>query len=142
MLSKQHMNNSLAMLVVYFLNAFNRIGQPILLHEEKVRCPFISVWVGFFMVKYRGYPLEVDILYMSVTKVQQGDSLGLLFYALVLRLLIHHIRDNCKLLFHVWYFNDGTIIGDYEDVGKVLNIIRKTGTGLSLELNIRKIEIF
>ncbi|GKB85897.1 small ubiquitin-related modifier 2, partial [Tanacetum coccineum] len=34
------------------------------------------------------------------------------------------IRDNCKLLLHVWYLDDGTAIGDSEEVARVLDIIR------------------
>jgi hypothetical protein len=75
---------------------------------------------------------------MAATGVQEGDSLGPLLFALVLHPLIHKIRDNCKLLFHAWYFNDETIIGDSEKVAKSINIIRETRPGLGLQLNIRK----
>jgi hypothetical protein len=79
---------------------------------------------------------------MSSTGVQQGDPLGPLLFALVLHPLIHKIRDNCKLLLHAWYLDDGTIVGDSRDVAKALDIIREIGPGLGLHLNIRKTEIF
>ncbi|GJY64366.1 hypothetical protein Tco_0465826, partial [Tanacetum coccineum] len=34
---------------------------------------------------------------------------------------------SCKLLLHAWYLNDGTIIGDSEEVSKVLDIIKASG---------------
>ena len=48
----------------------------------------------------------------STTGVQQGDPLGPLLSALVLHPLVHRIRDCCQLLFHAWYLDDGTVIGD------------------------------
>ncbi|GKA93275.1 putative reverse transcriptase domain-containing protein [Tanacetum coccineum] len=78
----------------------------------------------------------------SATGVQQGDPLGPLFFVLVLHLLVHKIRDSCKLLLHAWYLNDETVIGDSEEVARVLDIIKVSGPGLGLEPNIKKTEIF
>ncbi|GJZ59585.1 hypothetical protein Tco_0615401 [Tanacetum coccineum] len=38
--------------------------------------------------------------------------------------LLHKIKDSCKLLLHVWYLDDGTVIGDSEEVARVLDIIK------------------
>ena len=62
-------------------------------------------------------------------------------FALVLHLLVHTIRDNYKFL-HAWYLDDGTVIGDTEEVAKVLGIIQESGPELGLKLNIRKTELF
>ncbi|GKA95149.1 putative reverse transcriptase domain-containing protein, partial [Tanacetum coccineum] len=89
-LSARHSDGSLAMLTVDFSNAFNLVDRASLLHEH--------IW--------------------STTGVQQGDPLGPLLFALVLHPLVHKIRDNFKLLLHAWYLDDGTVIGDSEDVAK------------------------
>ncbi|XP_076905077.1 uncharacterized protein LOC143560722 [Bidens hawaiensis] len=78
----------------------------------------------------------------STTGVQQGDPLGALLFALVLHPLVHRIRDRCKFLFHAWYLDDGTIIGDSKEVANALYIIRAEGPRLGLELNIKKTELF
>nr|GFB01453.1 putative reverse transcriptase domain-containing protein [Tanacetum cinerariifolium] len=41
------------------------------------------------------------------------------------------IKDSCKLLLHAWYFDDGTVIGDSEEVASVLGII-KPSSGVKL----------
>ncbi|GKC34367.1 hypothetical protein Tco_1046751, partial [Tanacetum coccineum] len=74
--------------------------------------------------------------------VQQGDPLGPLLFVLVLHPLVHKMRDSCKLFLHAWYLNDETVIGDSEEVARVLNIIKVSGTGLGLEPNIKKTETF
>ncbi|GJZ31024.1 hypothetical protein Tco_0576071 [Tanacetum coccineum] len=55
---------------------------------------------------------------------EQGDPLGPLLFALILHPLLHKIKDSCKLLLHAWYLDDGTVIGDSEEVVRVLDIIK------------------
>ncbi|GKA33126.1 hypothetical protein Tco_0719493 [Tanacetum coccineum] len=56
--------------------------------------------------------------------------------------LLYEIKDSCKILLLAWYLDDGMVIRDSEEVVKVLEIIKLSGPGLGLELNIKKIEIF
>ncbi|GJY54157.1 hypothetical protein Tco_0445821, partial [Tanacetum coccineum] len=43
-------------------------------------------------------------------------------FALILHPLLHKIKDSCKLLLHAWYLDDGTVIGDSEEVARVLRV--------------------
>ncbi|GKE30490.1 putative reverse transcriptase domain-containing protein, partial [Tanacetum coccineum] len=140
-LSEYHNDGSLAMLNVDFSNAFNRVDRSALLHKVRVKCPLISLWVDFLYGQAsRLYIGDTHI--WSANGVQQGDPLGPLLFALILHPLLHKIKDSCKLLLHVWYLDDGTVIRDSEEVARVLDIIKVSGPGLGLELNIKKTEIF
>ncbi|GKC56996.1 putative reverse transcriptase domain-containing protein [Tanacetum coccineum] len=140
-LSEYHNDGSLAMLTVVFSNAINLVDRSALLHEVRVRCPSIFLWVDFLYGQAsRLYIGDTHI--WSATGVQQGGPLGPLLFALILHPLLHKIKDICKLLLHAWYLDDGTTIGDSEEVAKVLDIIKVSGPGLGLELNIKKTKIF
>ncbi|XP_076901857.1 uncharacterized protein LOC143556417 [Bidens hawaiensis] len=104
-------------------------------------CPSISAWVDFLYGQPARLYVGNDNIWSS-TGVQQGDPLGPLLFALVLHPLVHRIRDRCKLLFHAWYLDDGTLIGDATQVAKALDIIRVEGPSLGLLLNIKKTEVF
>jgi hypothetical protein len=82
-LSERHADGSLAMLTVDFANAFNMVDRSALLHEVRVRCPSISLWVEFLYGQEARLYLGDEHI-MSATEVQQGDPLGPLLFALVL----------------------------------------------------------
>ncbi|GJR92404.1 putative reverse transcriptase domain-containing protein [Tanacetum coccineum] len=119
LLSEYRNDGSLAMLTMNFSNAFNLVDRSTLLHEIRVSCPSISLWVDFLYGQaVRLYIGDTHIL--SAIEVQQGDPFVPFLFALVLHSLVHKIKDSCKLLLHAWYLDDGTIIGDSE----VLDIIK------------------
>ncbi|GJR04901.1 putative reverse transcriptase domain-containing protein [Tanacetum coccineum] len=129
------------MLTVDFSNAFNLVDRSALLHEVRVKCPSISLWVDFLYGQAsRLYIGDTHIWF--ATGVQQGGPLGPLLFALILHPLLHKIKDSCKLLLHAWYLDDETVIGDSEEVARVLDIIKVSGPSLGLELNIKKTDIF
>lgn len=68
-----------------------------LLQEVWGRFSFTYLWVEFLYDQtVRLYLRDEHI--MSFTKVQQGGSLEILIFSIVLHPLIHKIKDNCKLL--------------------------------------------
>ncbi|GKB50988.1 hypothetical protein Tco_0901741 [Tanacetum coccineum] len=43
--------------------------------------------------------------------------------------VLHKIKDSCKLLLYAWYLDDGIVIGDSEEVARVLDIIKVSVPG-------------
>ncbi|GKC30260.1 hypothetical protein Tco_1037554 [Tanacetum coccineum] len=109
-------------------------GRSALLHEVRVKCPSISLWVDFLYGQASRLYLG-DTHIWSATEVQQGDPLEPPLFALILHPLLHKIKDSCKLLLHAWYLDDGTVIGDSEEVARVLDIIKLLGGAVSRDAN-------
>lgn len=125
-LSEWHRDGSLTMLAIDFMNSFNPIDRSAILRDVRVRCPSISLLIEFlYGQETRLYLGDGHI--MSTTKVKPGDLFGPLLFSLVLDPLIHQVSDNCKLLLHARYLDDGTITGYLEEVAKAINIIWEIG---------------
>ncbi|KAK2403511.1 transcription initiation factor TFIID subunit [Trifolium repens] len=70
LLSQRHEDGSLAMLAIDFSNIFNMVDMSALLHEVRVRCPSISLWVEFLYGRATRLYIGDDHI-MSSTGVQQ-----------------------------------------------------------------------
>ena len=80
---------------------------------------------------------------MSKLGVQQGDPLVPLLFYVVLHSLVTSIEERVPDLdVHVWYLDDGTIIGDIDLVVRALGVIEEVGPRLGAHLNHRKSEIW
>lgn len=116
----------MSMLLIDFSNAFNMVSRSQLIKEVRLHCPGISRWVEFFYM----HPAKLyydQYIFSSALRVQQGDPLGPLLFALTLHPLVKNIASSYKLDLHAWYLDDGTIIGDTLEVSKALRIIETEG---------------
>lgn len=103
------------MLTIDFSNVFNLVDRTVL-HRQSAR-----LYVGDGHIR-------------STIGVHQEDPLGPIIFALVLHLLVPQNRNCCKLHFHAWYLDDGSITGYAREVAKALDIIRTDGPCLGLKL--------
>ncbi|KAL9232306.1 hypothetical protein vseg_007431 [Gypsophila vaccaria] len=129
------------MLLVDIRNAFNLFDRTTMLQEVRRRCPGLSRWVEFcYSRPARLYYGEHCL--QSCQGVQQGDPLGPMLFALVLQPLVCKIRDSFDLTLQAWYLDDGIIVGDTVEVGRVLDLILADGPRFGLHLNVSKTELF
>ena len=80
----------------------------------------------------------------SQSRAQQGDPLGPLFFALVLRKITAAIDtdDDClALLFNAWFLDDGVLAGKKSAILCALFLIRTLGPPLGLHINLPKCEL-
>lgn len=89
---KKGNSQSMTMLLVDFKNAFNLVSKTAMLQKVRTRYPYISKWVEFF----HSQPPRLyynDSTLSSTQGVQQGNSLGLLLFALTLHPLVKKNAD-------------------------------------------------
>ena len=125
-------------------NAFNRVSRQAVLDECSLFFPELLPWVSWCYDSH-------SILWhpkgtiSSQSGVQQGDPLGPMLFALVLRKLVSSIEadDGCfDLSLNLWYLDDGVLAGERSAVVRALHLIEELGPHLGLHINLSKCEIF
>ena len=111
-------------------NAFNSCNRAMILREVVKHLPGLARWThasyGHASALFCG-----DVVIMSRAGTQQGDPLGMLYFALVLHPLLLRARELDGLSkdgpLQVWYADDGNIVGKVADVALILKFLIDEG---------------
>ena len=119
-----------------FRNAFNSIRRDKMLHSVMSKAP------ALLPLAYSTYRLPSLLFYgdfsiPSAEGVQQGDPLGPLLFCLT----IHELVTSLKSEFNVFFLDDGTLGGPFEDVQADLHLLEDHARDFNLFLNHDKSEI-
>nr|GEV13128.1 ribonuclease H-like domain-containing protein [Tanacetum cinerariifolium] len=83
---------------------------PLLKQDNEIRPIAVGIiWRRLVSKASRLYIRDTHI--WSATKVQQGDPLRPLLFALILHPLLHKIKDSCKLILHAWPSSGVKLLG-------------------------------
>ena len=70
------------------------------------------------------------------TAFHQGDPLASLLFSLVLQVLVRRIKEEIPdLVMNSWFLDDGTQVGTLDQLGRVVEILKKKGPALGLHLS-------
>ena len=119
----------------YLLNAFNSVNRSSLFREVRSHTPSIAAWLECC---YGSQPILYlrDHTILSSSRVQQGDPLGPLGFALTLHPIFARIQQEVPgLLINAWYLDDSTLCGSPDDLAAALAIVEAEGPSWGLFLN-------
>ena len=122
-------------LQVDFSMAFQSIDRSILFNTVRENLPGLAAFVEWAYGAATPLYFHENVI-LSTKGVHQGDPLGPLLFALVLQPLILRINENVPdLLLNTWFLDDGTLMGEQQDIFSALSIIRETSPEYGLILN-------
>ena len=131
--ARQYLSNlqpGYGLLKLDFSNAFNSIRRDVMfatvLREMPELYPFVHMCYNSASLLSFG-----EFLLQSEEGAQQGDPLGRLLFCVSIMDLVRNMTSELN----IWYMDDGTIGGQLNDLLHDLDIVRRIGPTLGLQLN-------
>ena len=120
-----------------FINAFNTADRAVALQEVAHHFPEILPWCT---TSY-GAPsilLFGNTIILGRSGFQQGDPLASLLFALTLHPVLLAIKQEVpSLVLNAWYLDDGTLVGDLQELGAAVDILERDCPARGLILSTR-----
>jgi hypothetical protein len=130
-----------SVLLIDFRNAFPSISRRHFFRVVREECPDIAAWVEYIYGS-EAYLFFDDLVIPSKCGLHQGDPLAPVLFALVLHVLAKKIEEECpNLELHAWYLDDGTLVGDTEELLRGFDVVCREGPELGLNVRLDKCEL-
>ena len=124
-------------------NAYNSIDRQAILSMVHRFFPELTAWYRLCYGTAAKLYCEGKVLpFDSSQGVQQGDPLGPLLFALGLWRTCKELKETLQReTLSVWFLDDGTIVGEAEEVARAWNIIKAEVQKVGLKVNMAKCEL-
>ena len=126
MIEAKQQNPEMCLLKANFSNTFSQVDRNVFLQSVEHNFPELLCWAEYcycFPTKLRFGEERL----LSSCGVQQGFSLGPLFFSLTLAKLLENITPLTYLHLQLWYLDDGTINGSWHLVAAFFNQLSNNG---------------
>ena len=123
-------------------NAYNSLDRSKMLAEVARQLPECLPWA----VTCYGTPSFLQFgssTLISSSGVQQGDPFAGDCFAITLQPILETIETEAPTLAaHAWFHDDGNAVGDLDELGQVVDIVKREGPALGVTLNLDKSSIW
>jgi len=122
-------------------NAFNECHRDVFLQRARQDLPELFSWVQWCYtaggeLRFGHHRIQ------STAGVQQGDPLGPVLFSLVLLSLLDAIGPVAGIDLHLWYLDDGTLVGSRAAIRLFLDRLLTIGPQFGLYANLDKCELY
>ena len=130
-----------AVLKIDISNAFNTANRHLMGQVVAELCPEMAPWFNTCYGQHSPVIVDGHVI-LSQTGVQQGDPLGPAFFAMAIHPVIHQLLQKENLLWHIWYLDDGVLVGRLPNLSQALTTLRVNLAARGLHINLAKCEIW
>ena len=115
------------LLQIVLISAFNEADRQAAFKEVEEHFPEILRWV-LTCYSHQARLLFGDIVILSEAGFHQSDPLAFLLLALALDPIVRTIAERIPdLLVHVWYLDDGSMVGSNEQLRQAVDTVQELG---------------
>ena len=119
-------------------NAFNSMNRMVALHNVRIICPAISIYLRITYRTQSKLFVAGGIVMFSKEGTTQGDPMAMPWYALSTTVLINKLRSDCSSVSQVWLADDASGAGKIRQLFEWFCVLDNDGAGFGYHVNGKK----